>query len=281
MVFRNPAFLESLPHCKGIIVLSNYLKNWIEEQLYKLKHNILNIPVLSIKHPTEFPEEKFTLSKLEKNEDKKVIQVGAWMRDTYAIYRLPQPKFFKKYALQGKGMENYYPHDDYSPKIKKYLLRIGCRRDDKENTDCMSISSCSHKSEDCNKYISGLLKSIQKNDDSVTIIEYQTNEKYDKLLSDNIVFVNYVDCSASNTLIECIVRNTPILVNRHPAVEEYLGKKYPFYYKTLEDAQAKLNNPWLIVKTYHYLMDMYKEDLRIQYFIDKLLSSYLFQNLSS
>jgi hypothetical protein len=46
------------------------------------------------------------------------------------------------------------------------------------------------------------------------------------------VYINLVDASAVNTIIECIVRATPIIVNNHPAVVELLGKNYPLYFKS-------------------------------------------------
>ena len=61
-------------------------------------------------------------------------------------------------------------------------------------------------------------------------MEHLCDEDYDELLSENIVFVNLVDASAVNTIIECVVRGTPIVVNRLPAVVEILGEMYPLYY---------------------------------------------------
>ena len=57
-----------------------------------------------------------------------------------------------------------------------------------------------------------------------------TPERYDALLSENVVAIELFDASANNIVIECIARNTPILVNRHPAVVEYLGQGYPLYF---------------------------------------------------
>jgi hypothetical protein len=38
------------------------------------------------------------------------------------------------------------------------------------------------------------------------------------------------DSSANNVVVECIARNAPIIVNRHPAVMEYLTHDYPLYF---------------------------------------------------
>ena len=92
--------------------------------------------------------------------------------------------------------------------IIKNVLKVGCR------TECGNNS---------NKYINGLIKYIKELDSSVKIIDKLSNEDYDNLLTKNIVFIKLVDASAVNTIIECIVRNTPIIVNRLPATEELLG----------------------------------------------------------
>ena len=94
-----------------------------------------------------------------------------------------------------------------------------------------------------------------------------SNEEYDDLLSKNIVFLNLVDASACNTLIECVVRNTPILINRLPAVEEVLGYKYPLYYDTIEDASFLLTQE-NINQAHSYLVSLDKMNYTMKYFIN-------------
>jgi glycosyltransferase involved in cell wall biosynthesis len=64
----------------------------------------------------------------------------------------------------------------------------------------------------------------------VELMGFVNNEEYDELLCKNIVFVDFYDTSANNLVIECIARGTPIVVPKHPAVVEYLGKDYPLYF---------------------------------------------------
>ena len=52
------------------------------------------------------------------------------------------------------------------------------------------------------------------------------------------MLVDLIDASASNTVVECLARGTPLLVNRLPAVEEYLGTDYPLFYADLRQAAA-------------------------------------------
>ena len=114
---------------------------------------------------------------------------------------------------------------------------------------------------------------------SVTILEHLPNNDYDHLLSENIVFLDLVDCSAANTIIECITRNTPIIINRHPAVEEYLGKDYPLFYDDIDDVNGLLTIK-NIRRGYHYLLRKNKDFLHVDYFIESLKSSSIYQNLN-
>jgi hypothetical protein len=102
---------------------------------------------------------------------------------------------------------------------------------------------------------------------SVTIIEHVDNNDFDNILSKNIVFINLIDASAVNTLIECIVRNTPIIINKHPAVVELLGEEYPMYYNK---GSLDINNLITIKnieKTNEYLRKLDKHKFTIEYFM--------------
>ena len=102
---------------------------------------------------------------------------------------------------------------------------------------------------------------------------------YDILLSNNIVFIHLIDASANNTIIECIIRNTPIIVNRLDAVVEYLGVDYPLYYNNLNE----LDNIITFVnieKAYYYLVSMDKTDLTYTYFNYKLFNS-IYNNINN
>ena len=76
---------------------------------------------------------------------------------------------------------------------------------------------------------------IKRNYQSVTTLEHLNNIEYDRLLSSSVVFLKLEDCAAVNTIIECIIRNTPIIVNRLPATIEYLGANYPLFYDSIND----------------------------------------------
>lgn len=55
-------------------------------------------------------------------------------------------------------------------------------------------------------------------------------KKYYQLLEESIVFCVTIDLAACVTILECIYFNTPVIVQRCPASEYYLGEGYPMFY---------------------------------------------------
>ena len=96
-----------------------------------------------------------------------------------------------------------------------------------------------------------------------------SNEEYDNIFCENIVFLDMYTCSASNSIIESIARATPILVNPIPPAIEYLGVEYPFYFSCIEEAVEKMFNMDLILKTHQYLSSCpMREKLSGEYFLE-------------
>ena len=89
----------------------------------------------------------------------------------------------------------------------------------------------------------------------VTQLAYLDNHAYDELLAENIVFLDLYDSSANNAIVECIARQTPVLVNPLPAVTEYLGADYPFYFTDLDEAARKATDVRTVVAAHQYLRD--------------------------
>ena len=106
----------------------------------------------------------------------------------------------------------------------------------------------------CNKYLVGMTQMIDENHASVQIISDLDNSAYDSLLTKNVVFLlNWWMPQLSIRLSSVLFRWTPILVNRLPAVEEYLGADYPLYYSSYEEALEFLNNQSKLLQGYLYL----------------------------
>lgn len=116
--------------------------------------------------------------------------------------------------------------------------------------------------------------------DSVKLLDRLTDQEYDQLLSESLVFLNLFDAPANTTVVECLGRNTPILINKLPGVVEYLGSEYPFYYDDIQEAAYKLSDYSLIEKTWRYLASSDKKPmLKMEYFMDQLFKSSIYQNL--
>lgn len=248
-LFKKPNFLESLKYCRGLYVLSQYLQEEIKKNIDALQ---LDIIVEKLYHPTEFILDKncFSISKFLNNKKRKIIQIGAWYRDITYIYKLNLGNNIlglAKCALIGANMDSHYNSIKSSEQIS---------RDKIVREKIVTFSD-------------------------VTIINKLLNFEYDILLSENIVSINLLDCSAANTIIECIVRNTPILINKLPAIVEYLGKDYPFYYENIVDAGNKANNIDMIKKTHAYLKSMDKTKLKIETFINDFKMSKIYQNINN
>src|SRR5262249_1493405 len=107
----------------------------------------------------------------------------------------------------------------------------------------------------------------------------KTNDEYDDLLTKNIVFLPLFDSSANNALIECIVRNTPVVVNRLPAVEEYIGAGYPLYFDDLKHASALLGDFEAILRATKYLEQLDKRKFTKEYFRNSFCSSKIYRSL--
>lgn len=256
-LFKNKIFIQSLQTCQGLILLSNDLKTKVDKILAHLN---LDIKTFLIYHPTQFISEdkQFNKKKFIMNTSKKIIQIGAWMRNIDAINNLDlgiNRLYLNKYALKGKKMESYYFDSDTSDKSDK--------SDNESDTDELLIINNTMCRDKTHTQI--------KLKENVQLVNYLENDDYDKLLSENIVFINLCGASAVNTVIECVVRNTPILVNRLSALEEILGNSYPMFYDNMDQIKDILNMK-LIDDTYEYLKNLDKSKLKIETFINKFES---------
>lgn len=221
-VFAEKRFRKSAPHLKGAIALSDYLAEWLRGEL--------SVPVTVIKHPTEFPEARFRWEAFVANQEKKLVQVGWFLRNYRAIYQVGVPPGFTKVHLT---------------QDKPHVLQA------QERTDKHTALS---KRPDVGE---------------TRVVSWLENDEYDRLFTENIIFMELLDASANNAVIESIVRETPLVVNRHPAVVEYLGAEYPLFYDDLHEVEHLLTMP-LIEEAHRYLRAMDKEDLRVEHFAERL-----------
>jgi len=72
------------------------------------------------------------------------------------------------------------------------------------------------------------------------------DEAYDDLLSASVIVTELYGAAANNLIVECMARGTPVLVNRLPAVEEYLGHDYPLFYEDIAEIPNLLKRDRLL-----------------------------------
>lgn len=315
-LLNNPDFLASLPTCRGLFVFTRQLKERWDTELSKIGFG--HVPVRNLVHPTQFVDNNFTMTKFDSNSKKKMVQIGAWLRDNYAVYRLNCGKSpvgsVNKAALRGPQMDNYFKPMDFfryfrrmewkNPEIVPPVL--SARRtlgEDVTSTTATRIISvnaelpvavqeaiaesqtgmcrdviCRDSEFGLNKYVAGAVSLLQSYDSSVTVIPTLDDQEYDELLSTNIVFLYLIDAGAVNTVLECIVRNTPVVVNRIPPMVDLLGEGYPLFYDSL-DQVPELVNAENIAAAFDHLANMDKTKFSIDTFMRDFVESDVYQAL--
>jgi hypothetical protein len=204
---------------------------------------LFTFPVETLLFPTETPDLTWSMEAFTRNRARKIVHVGWWLRRLHSIYQLVVP--------------------DY----EKIVLQI-------DYADVPGLMRTERK----------LLKKQGGFDDTLyqtaRSVPFVSNADYDALLAENIVFVDLYDASANNIVGECLVRGTPLLVNRLPAVEEYLGADYPFYFASLAEAAAKAADHDLVRQTHLYLR-RHPMRLRLtgEQFLADLTASALYRSL--
>jgi hypothetical protein len=225
------------------------------------------VPIHALIHPTEDVRQKFSFKKFSENKNKKVIQIGGWLRDVYSIYSL-QVNYkllnIKKCILPGKDFGNYVKPKGFN--VKQLLNNQ--KGNGLTNNICQVATTKNICQASNNKFIAGLIKFFNETYHTVTVLPLLSNNDFDDLLSRNIVFLNLINASASNTVMECIIRNTPIIINRIEAIEEILGCDYPLFYDNLAEAGSMVTNIELIKKGHMFLKKMDKTCLSIDTFMD-------------
>ena len=94
----------------------------------------------------------------------------------------------------------------------------------------------------------------------INILKRVTDQKFNNLLVSSVIFLQLKSATANNTVLECIARGTPVIVNPIGGIPEYLGKDYPLYYNGLENAKDLIKSiredPDILIDTHNYLMNI-------------------------
>jgi GR25 family glycosyltransferase involved in LPS biosynthesis len=125
-------------------------------------------------------------------------------------------------------------------------------------------------------YLTSMAQEFKHNDYDPTgktiVLGQLTYNEYNAMLQNNIAFLDVLDSSANNCVLDCIARNTPILTRRHPAIVEYLGVDYPLYFDDVEHAQILANDIEAICDAHYYLRMYNKRPFNFHYALRQLYS---------
>jgi hypothetical protein len=117
-------------------------------------------------------------------------------------------------------------------------------------------------------------------DSAVETYTMVPNDEYDTLLSTSVVICWLHATAANNLILECIARQTPLIINPLPSVVEYLGEDYPLYIDHLCEAEALLENKQLIKEAHEYLASKYfRETYSYQRFFENFSQSEFYNKL--
>ena len=188
------------------------------------------VPVFDVKHPTKLDISKWNPDNFTKQKYIPIVQIGYWLRNLNFIRDINCNSRYTKIWLSSS----------YTQAMN--LLSI------QNSTDIKA-------------------RELQYRWNGISIIEKLSNALYDDLMTRCVVCLDLYDSSANNAVIECISRNTPLIINKIPAVVEYLGEEYPLYFYNSEDVKFMIEDHDLILKAHQYLKNMNKNFLSLTKFI--------------
>lgn len=236
-----PVVRESLKCCRGLFALS-------EDFARKIRRHVdPSIPINVVYHPTEVPEARFSPEHFMANREKKILEVGTWLRRATSLYRLQaDEELWNKVRILSGGPAN----------VRKRELRTAHERESEKSLLTPEMEA------------------------SVTLIQPLPDLEYDAMLTCNIVFLDLQAAVANNAIIECISRATPVLVNRLESAAEYLGNDYPLFYDNLEEAAAKVNDVTNVLAAHQYLLEFpEKKRVHVETFVHDFTSSEIYRSL--
>jgi hypothetical protein len=262
-------FYLSKPFCRQLLVLTNYLKTQLAEYFPCNKITVIYHPMYACTHQWSFDAWKHL---------RRCFAIGGWLRNTFSIYLL---NYSNKYAI--KSHHGQPPNKIYAYKLKNNQSTCNAEQEscngsggniDKNNWLYFAnmyfnklgfnLSLTQHKNQHRQFIIEELIVCIIK---SVHLIDWIDAHEYDNMLTSSVILLDLFDCSASNTLLECIMTNTPVYVRRLPAVEEYIGTEYPLFFNNVDDIFINDND---ILQAHHYLQKLDKFKFSSDHFIQSM-----------
>lgn len=230
-LLNNDKFLKCIPTCICIIVLSDYLKKYIQNKFPELKIQVL-------KHPIEDIETKFDVENFHKNPNKYLIHLGYQSRIISSIFRVKTS--FNKIILTGRK----YNSEIILSRIQKELNYL-----DIKNID-VKISDIKLKYFDNNEDYDEFLT---QNICIIPLWDASANNSILEIISMNIpTFVTKLEPT-----IFYLGEKYPMFFNDINEINDMLNDSNKFNI--------------LIIKTYNYLKNMNKENLSLHNFNSEIL----------
>jgi hypothetical protein len=243
-IINNENFTRCAQNCKTIITLSKCLKQDLHN-IFKKHDELKHIKLHNLIHP--MPKRKKIFSYKKYIENPKIIQIGYWLRKMHSFWDLKTKQ--KKIWLYGdkfasKMFNNERVFEGYTNLV---------RRDENLIFDAINSS-----------------KNVEVDNVSIS---WLSNNEYDNTLNNSVVFLDLYQSSANNAVLECMASATPMIINRLESSEEYLGKNYPLFFNSIEEASDLCSNNDAILAAHHYLLDRYQEEkMSIDYFMTSIES---------
>jgi hypothetical protein len=232
LLLKNQQFINSLPLCKGLVFLSNYMREYADKALNN------QVKTFFIKHPVAEDILHFDFHHFKNNTNKKVIFLGKQMRKISSIYLLDTR--FKKGWMPGLPSK-----DNAFTLIKKEVDMLGLRafRDfNPKNVEFMYV-------EDYQEYDNLLRKNIIL----IDFFDASANNSVVELLRGNIPFF----VKRLPSIEEYLGKDYPMFFDNLDFVHNVLKRD-----DYIED---------IYLKTHNYMLNLDKSDIHYEYFARELL----------
>lgn len=186
-----------------------------------------NIIVASLIHPINKLTYEFNYDKYILNKNKTIYSIGNWLRKQYSIFKLKCCDKFKKSII---------PFTERTKLELQYYAKLDNVR----------------------------LTNDEMN--SVNKLEYVSPHNYHKIFENNLVFLDVYLTTINNTFLECIITNTPIILNRKQEYINLIGSDYPLFFDNIDDINSFIECDDNILRAHNYLKNIDKTKFSITYF---------------
>ena len=177
------------------------------------------------------------------------------------VYLIKHPILFSDVPL--------FSFEKYAQNLNKYIIQIG--QQDRKISSLGIINSPGHtklwltgikEMKEAQQRLNFEKREMGRVFPPFKMLYTNTFDEYDAFLSENVVFLDFHVAVANNTVVECILRNTPLILNKTESLIYYLGKDYPLFYTKLDEVPDLLSLE-KILEANIYLKNMDKTDITI------------------